>query len=102
MTQGKLAYREDCFINRDCENFPNSAVLFDGDGERLFVFPGNWSNEQIYTALAFANFAFNRGCCIGEDKKVSEFLNVFNLNPIKQIEAMNETLAEMKNLIEKL
>lgn len=57
--------KNDAVIERDDKDYPNSAVLYDEEWNFLFRFNDEWTDEQILTALDFANKAhahgYNRG-----------------------------------------
>ena len=70
----------DCNIERDLEDSPNKAILMDCDGEILFIFPDYWTDEQIYTALRFANFTYRMGKSAGMKEKASEMRKALELH----------------------
>jgi hypothetical protein len=60
--------RVDASIKR-CER---GCVLYDGNGDELFLFPLFWTDDLIMKALDFANQAFSRGVEVGRVKKLYE------------------------------
>lgn len=75
----RFAFREDCTIDRNHSNYPTSAVLFDCDGEVVFEVSKNWTDDQIWKALEFANHAFKRGYYVGSAdraKAIKKLLDV--------------------------
>jgi len=73
------AHREDCFIDRKHSLFPNSAVLFDADGGMLWRFDADWTDDQIWTALEFANKCYLHGTITGERAKAHEIRTALEL-----------------------
>jgi len=69
----KWIHPDDCFIERNHDDFPGRAVLFDCDGDQVFDFAAEeWTDEQIFTALALANIAYDRGYTVGQASKALE------------------------------
>lgn len=58
--------RQDCWIDREDPAFPASAVLRDEEGELLWRFDEDWTEEHIWAALEFANKLYGLGCKAGE------------------------------------
>ncbi|MCW8829980.1 MAG: hypothetical protein OQK32_00485 [Gammaproteobacteria bacterium] len=74
------AHKDDCSITRGGEQFPGKAVLWDCDGEVLFVCAESWTDEQIYHALAFANKTYSKGCEIGQHQKMWDIKKALGIN----------------------
>ena len=72
-------HKDDCNIDRDHPEYPASAVLMDCDGEIVCRFDEDWTNDQIWMALAFANRAYDIGFHIGGNVKASEIRRVIGL-----------------------
>lgn len=71
----KLLHREDAqVIRRD-----GFAILFDCDGNSVHCFADSWTDEQIMTALDFANKAFDMGIERGKMEKVNEIRSALGL-----------------------
>lgn len=68
----KYQHKEDCEIVRDHKDYPASAVLFDCDGNEVHRFDEDWSDDQIWTALSFANKAYAHGVAVGGMRKADE------------------------------
>lgn len=55
----------DCSIERNLPGYEKQAVLMSCDGDYLLVVPSTWTDDQILTALCFANYThrigFNKG-----------------------------------------
>lgn len=73
----KYLSRNDCTVVRDHEDYPASVVLIDCDGEVVRVFDEDWTDDQIFAALAFANDAYAAGVKLGEWRKAQEICKVF-------------------------
>lgn len=58
----ELCHKSDAFIDRP-EN--GLVTLSDEEGNVLWTFPRDWSDADVYLALAFANKAYERGRHIG-------------------------------------
>lgn len=54
-------YAEIADVTIDREYKAGKAVLFDGDGRKMFEFDGAMTDEHIKAALAFANQAYADG-----------------------------------------
>jgi hypothetical protein len=67
----KLCHPEDALIMRDSSTVPGSIALCDCDGDCLFTFPEYWSDEQVFTALRFANMAYAMGVKVGSMQKAA-------------------------------
>lgn len=66
----KYCLTEDCKIER---GRPDQAVdLCDAEGVLLFRFPPGWTDEQVKSAIAFANKAYVDGIAIGKARKAIE------------------------------
>lgn len=76
----KYRSKEDCSIVRDHPDYPASAVLMDCDGEFVHRFDEDWTDDQIWSALAFANKAFAAGVAFGESSKLHEIRSVLGVN----------------------
>ena len=71
----KLADKDDCTIVRD-PKLSSLALLMDCDGEVVFSFDNTMTDEQIWTVLAYANAAFDRGYNRGRSDKAAEIRKV--------------------------
>ena len=69
----------DCTIDRENPDYPNEAVLYDEDGEIVWLFGGHFTNDQIKEALRFANKAYAVGCGDGERRKLYEIRNALGI-----------------------
>ena len=67
----RLAHRDDCGIERNDPNYPASAVLYDCDGMMIRRFDEDWTDEQIWAALEFANRAYQQGYATGEQVRAA-------------------------------
>lgn len=76
---GKYRYREDCLIERNDVRWPASAVLFDCDGNRVHRFDEDWTDDQIWAALEFANSAYAHGLTVGAVNKAYEIRKVLGV-----------------------
>lgn len=66
-------HRRDALIDRgDHQNYPASAVLRDYDGRFFFRFDEDWTDDQIFAALDFANQAYREGHGAGQRDKAYE------------------------------
>lgn len=75
-----LCHREDAAIERRRLDWPASAILVDLHAEEdLMRFDEEWSDEDIFKALDFANWAFDRGFQAGRTDKASEIRRVFEI-----------------------
>lgn len=79
MKYSYLAHKSDCSIFRDLTFYEDKAILMDCDGEILFAFPKSWTDEQIFTALEFANKAHSIGFKRGKLAKIHEIRTALNL-----------------------
>lgn len=61
-----LAHKTDCTIDRCHPDYPASAVLFNCDGDMVCRFDEEWTDDQIWAALEFANRASRNGFSAGE------------------------------------
>jgi hypothetical protein len=72
----KLCHFEDCYIERKDEDHDiligACAELRNEEGELIFRFPSAWTDEQIKTALKFANDAYAKGIGVGMQRKATE------------------------------
>ncbi|MFZ5621145.1 MAG: hypothetical protein ACOY5W_09010 [Pseudomonadota bacterium] len=59
-------------IDRDDPYSPASAVAYDCDGDFLYRFDEDWTDDQIRTALSFANKAYGLGWRVGQEIKMRE------------------------------
>lgn len=75
----KYRHPQDCYIEREHKDYKASAVLMDCDGEVVRVFDENWTDEQIFAALAFANHAYDKGVTLGQWKKASEIRKALDI-----------------------
>lgn len=60
------ATRNHCTIDRNNDYSKGSAVLLDEEGEVLWCFPWEWSDDQVWLALDFANRAYDSGFSSGK------------------------------------
>jgi len=74
-----LAHKNDCSVIRNLKFYEHEAVLIDCDGEVLFSFPKDLTNNQIFKALEFANKAYSIGYKNGELSKINEIKTILNL-----------------------
>ena len=74
-----LISEQDCSIERNLQGHPNQAVLMTCDGDELLIVPDDWRDEQIWTALRFANWAYAKGKFIGAYEKVQDFKKVMEI-----------------------
>ncbi|MBM5575786.1 hypothetical protein [Deefgea sp. CFH1-16] len=56
------------------------AKLYECDGGYLGSFPDSWTDEQIHTALKFANIAYAKGHEAGQLTKASEIRAVLGIS----------------------
>lgn len=68
----KYVHQSDCEIERDHADYPASAALLDFEGEVVYRFDEDWSDDQIWMALAFANKLYDAGVKIGKEDKARE------------------------------
>ncbi len=54
-------------------------VLCDNKDHEVWTFPSGWSNEQIMTALEFANHAYGKGVKEGMRRKQEEIKKVLGV-----------------------
>jgi hypothetical protein len=67
-----LAFIPNISIRRDDPEYPGRAVVLDSDGDVLWHFRADWTDEQIQEALGWANDAFRVGYGAGRAAKVQE------------------------------
>lgn len=72
----KYAHSQDCWIERDLEGHPNSAVVMDCDGWVVHTFPEEWKDEQIWYAIQFANTTYNYGYEAGKRHMAADIRNL--------------------------
>lgn len=78
----KLCHQQDAeIINDDREMTKGERMLYDCDGALLFVFPSDWSDDQVMKALDFANDAFEKGRIYGRAEKGTEIRRALGINP---------------------
>jgi len=82
----KLAHREYCYIDRDHPDWPASAVLFDADGEVVRRFDEDWTDDQIWDALGFANRAYDIGVAVGESRRADAIRRLLGAESIDVLE----------------
>lgn len=74
------AYREDCEVKRNHENYPGMAVLMDSNDNILLVVPDTWEDHQLFTALDFANQTFRFGKKVGRNEMVADACKLLDIN----------------------
>ena len=62
----------------------DEKVLIDCDGDTLQTFPSDWSDENIFRALTFANYAYETGRKIGRCEKAREIKNALEEGDLNQ------------------
>lgn len=79
MKSEKCHHEDDCWIERT-ENISGPvAILYEGDGDKVWEFPDSFTDEQIMAALAFANHTFNFGVGIGSHRKAREIRSALEI-----------------------
>jgi hypothetical protein len=69
----KYCHPKDAKIVEDeRENTKGEKLLYSCDGDLLFAFPNDWTDEQVMKALDFANEAFGVGRRLGRLDKAYE------------------------------
>lgn len=63
-----------CTINRTIA--PGKAVLISEDEDRVHVFDGSFTDEQIGAAIEFAHTAYHSGLIEGRKQKAAEIRRV--------------------------
>jgi len=62
-----------CTIVREDNVFGDPAVkLCDDEGAVRQEFPADWTDDDVWRALRFANHTFSHGVSLGEKRKVRE------------------------------
>ena len=84
MSEKKWIHKENCEIVRPGSNYsiqvPGQAVLMDAsEGDRVFVVPESWTDDQIWECLRVANTAFGCGHTSGEHSKAREIVKALFL-----------------------
>jgi len=79
MSKQQYRHREDCAIVRDHRDYPASAVLMDCDGDVVHRFDEDWTDDQIFAALAFANKAYATGIEVGRMEKAYQIRAALNV-----------------------
>ena len=69
---------DDCEVQRNQTDYPDRAVLINCDGDVIFNVPENWTDEQIISALRFANTTHHKGYEIGRMEKAQEIRKAIN------------------------
>lgn len=77
-------HKEYCGIVRH-ENHPQLTELIDEEGEVVYAFPKEWTDEQIWTALAFANKAWRYGFECGQIDIREDFRRLMKLPREEQL-----------------
>lgn len=72
-------HAEDCDIERDSLHPTRSADLVDREGGCIYHFNENWSDDQIWMALDFANQLYEKGRKIGRAEKAREIRSALEL-----------------------
>ncbi len=67
-----LAPTDDITIARDDPDYPGMVAVFDDEGEHVWTFLGEWSDDQIKMAIDLANHAYATGYRLGGDNKARE------------------------------
>ncbi len=69
----RFVHKDDCFIERREDALQGKvADLFTADGDKLWTFPGDMSDQMIMSAVAFGNHAYAKDVQQGEAAKVYE------------------------------
>jgi hypothetical protein len=69
----KYCHPQDAKIVDDVrDNTKGEKLLYNCDGDLLFAFPNDWTEEHVMKALDFANEAFERGNRYGRSDKAYE------------------------------
>jgi hypothetical protein len=76
MSVEKYRYKEDCHVERTENNTGQVAELYDSEGDMVWSFPANFTDEQIMDALEFANHAYKFGVGIGYERKAEEIRRI--------------------------
>jgi hypothetical protein len=79
MSFDKYRHKEDCHVERAEKKGCPVAELYDCEGEKVWDFPGSFTDEQIMVALAFANHTFKAGINIGVERKAEEIRRVLGV-----------------------
>jgi len=73
-------HQNDAVIWRNDSNYPDYPVtLTDEEGEPVYGFPKNWTDEMVYLALAFANESYSVGVKVGKARKEREIKKVLGV-----------------------
>jgi len=76
MANTTFLHLEDASIVRSAE----LTTLYDADGNNIWQFPPEWSNEQIMHAVALANSAYESGYEIGKVTKARQIREALNID----------------------
>jgi len=80
----KLCDQQDLNICRDDPDYPASAVAYDCDGYFLYRFDEDWTDDQIRTALSFANKAYGLGWREGQREKMREIRAALSIRDLPE------------------
>lgn len=72
----------DIRIDRDNKRYPASAVVFNADGDFIFRFDKDWSDDQIKVAVDFANTAYAKGVATGAASKLREIQSALGVGAL--------------------
>lgn len=70
---------DDLFIDRNAEEWPTKALVYDADGELINRFDKSMSDDQIREAVCFANKVFKIGFERGERAKAYQLRSVLGI-----------------------
>ncbi|AJF08197.1 hypothetical protein GSUB_17035 (plasmid) [Geoalkalibacter subterraneus] len=70
--------RNDFRIDRNHPDYPQSAVLIDHDGNTLYRFDKDWTDDHIFEALDFAIKSYFIGVRLGREKMAKEIRQILD------------------------
>lgn len=91
-----------CLIDRDNENYPRQAVLFDEEGNLVFSFDADFTDAQIWQALEFANQAYRVGFSTGEYRKMNEIRRALSCTHEDRSDDIESRLDKLEEAIHRI